>query len=92
MKLASSLLLALALAGCTKTVTVVKEVPVEVRVPVSAPCMGEKPNEVVNLNQKVDQAHWNELGTDQRDALIGAQGMSRKVYGEKLTVAASGCP
>lgn len=92
MKLVCNLILLAALAGCTRTVTVVKEVPVEVKVPVATPCLIDPPAEIEALNLNVDQDHWNEMGTDQREALIGAQAIARKRYGDELSVSSSGCP
>lgn len=92
MKLALIILPLLA-AGCVRTIhePVVKDNPVEVKVAVSAPCMGERPGEPVALRDRVKRADWDALTTDQREAHIGDQALGRKVYGDQLTVAAAGC-
>lgn len=90
MKLVSSLVALLLLAGCTKTV--IKEVPIEVKVPVAAPCMGERPKEPTALRDKIPSETWESMPTDQRQNQLGAQAMARKAYGDKVTVASAGCP
>jgi hypothetical protein len=82
-------LLALSLAGCTRTIT--KEVPVEVRVPVTVPCMGDRPGAVTALIDSLSRDEWNALTTDQRANLLAAQALERKIYGDRLTDAAAGC-
>lgn len=80
------------LAGCTThKVPVIKEVPVEVKIPVSAPCMGARPAEVKSLKSIVSREEWDALTSDQREKLLGAQSLKHKSYGDKLTVASAGC-
>lgn len=84
----------LVLAACTKTVEVpvIKEVPVEVKIPVAQPCVsGQKPVEVQPLRDKVSSQEWNALTTDQRENLLGGQSLDRKGYGDRLAVATAGC-
>jgi hypothetical protein len=75
----------------------VREVPVTVtkvvenKVPVSTPCVKDRPEEVVPLRQRLPREDWDRLTTDQREKLLGAQAMDRKAYGEKLSVATAGC-
>lgn len=83
------LLLALALCACTKTVYVDRVV--EVKVPVSAPCMGDRPPPVVPLRDLFTQEEWQALSTDQRDALVGAQALAHQIFGQRATAAAAGC-
>lgn len=85
------LLLALLLGGCATTRTVIKEVPVEVRIPVSAPCMGQRPDPVSGLRESLTRQEWDSLSTDQRENLLGAQALLHKIYGERATIAAAGC-
>ena len=86
-----SILAALLLSGCTTPV--IKEVPVEVKVPVNVPCVrDQRPEEVKALKDKMSKGEWNALSTDQREKLLLAQGTDRKAYGDKLYVATSGCP
>lgn len=87
-------LIVLLAAGCTKTieVPVVKEVPVEVKVPVAQPCVsGDRPEEVQPLSSKLSREEWQSLTTDQREKLLGAQAQDRKGFGDKLAVATAGC-
>ncbi len=88
-----SMIIALAaclLAGCaTKTVYVDRVV--EVKVPVAAPCMGQRPTDEVALRDQIGREQWDALSTDQRANLLAAQALARKVYGDKLTDAAAGC-
>jgi len=86
-----AIILTLALAGCTRTVTVTKEVPVEVRVPVAVACVLERPDEVVPLRYKIAREQWEALSTDQRENLLQAQALDRKAFGDKLFVATAGC-
>lgn len=81
--------LALALAGCTRTVT--KEVVIEVKVPVTVPCMGEHPASVTALIESLSRDEWDAMTTDQRANLLAAQAIERKVYGDTLTDASAGC-
>ena len=89
MKLAFNLFAALLIAGCTRTVYVDRVV--EVKVPVAAECLGEVPDQVAALRDTIGREHWDSLTTDQRANLVAAQGLDRKVYGDKVTIAAAGC-
>lgn len=81
----------LPLAACTPA-TVTVERPVEVKVPVSAPCvLGTKPSEPASLQTKIGRQAWNALTTDQREKLLASQALSRKAYGDELTAVTSGC-
>lgn len=86
------ILVLLAAAGCAgQPKTIIDRQPIEVKVPVSAPCMTEKPEEVVPLRERLPRSDWDALTTDQREALNGAQAMRHKTYSEKLAVASAGC-
>ena len=80
------------LAGCAA-----HEVPVttvatkEVKVPVSTPCVQNKPDRVVPLREQLTRDQWDGLSTDQREKLLGAQALDHLVYGDKLDVATAGC-
>lgn len=78
------------LAGC-QTRTVIKEVPIEVKVPVAVPCMGERPGPVGALIDSLSRDEWDALTTDQRANLLAAQALMRKIYGDRLTDASAGC-
>lgn len=81
------------LAGCAqKQGSIIKEVPVEVKVPVVVPCMGERPEEVLSLRDQFTREEWEALTTDQRENLLAAQALLRKIYGDRLTAASAGCP
>lgn len=81
--------LALVLTGCTRTIT--KEVVVEVKVPVTVPCMAERPGAVTALIDGLSRDEWDALTTDQRANLLAAQALERKIYGDRLTDASAGC-
>jgi len=78
------------LTGCASTV--VKEVPVTVKVPVTAPCVKNKPVEVTALREQYTKERWASLTTDQRQALIVSQGLDRKAFGDKAMIVVAGCP
>lgn len=82
---------ALALAGCATREPVIVERVVEVKVPVAAPCMGERPGPVAALINSIPREEWDALTTDQREHLLAAQALERKLYGDRLTDAAAGC-
>lgn len=82
-------ILILSLGGCTRTVYVDRVV--EVKVPVSAPCMGERPAPVTPLRDLFTKEEWQALTTDQRDALVGAQALAHQILGQRATVASAGC-
>jgi hypothetical protein len=87
--IAAMTLAAMALAGCTRTIT--KEVPIEVRVPVAVPCMLARPEVEPSLKEQIERDQWDDLTTDQRANLVAAQALARKLYGDRLTDAAAGC-
>lgn len=81
----------LVLTGCTTPV--IKDRIVEIKTPVSVPCVRDsRPSEVQPLNKKIARQDWDALTTDQRENLILAQAAERKAYGDELYVATSGCP
>lgn len=69
---------------------VVKDRPVEVRVPVSQPCAGERPAKPVALKDKVPE--WNSLDVRQKAAHVARQGLEWQTYAEQLEAATAGCP
>jgi hypothetical protein len=79
------------LAACTANPPIIVEKPVEVKVPVTVPCVKERPGEVVGLRDRVGRADWDALSTDQREKLLQAQAQDRKAFGDRLTVATAGC-
>lgn len=82
----------LALAACVgKQESVVETRTVEVKVPVTVPCMAERPATVTALIDSIPRADWDALPTDVRANLLAAQALERKLYGEKLADAAAGC-
>lgn len=80
-----------AMLSACQTRTVVKEVPIEVKVPVAAPCMGQRPEPVEALRDSLSREEWDALTTDQRENLVAAQALLRKIYGDRLTDASAGC-
>lgn len=78
------------LMGCSPK-TIIKEIPVEVKVPVSTPCVVNRPTEPVPLRDTISRSQWDALTTDQRENLAQAQALDRKIFGDKLTVATAGC-
>ena len=85
------MLLMLGLAACTKDRPVINDRPIEVRVPVAAPCMGTRPADLKALRDTIGRDEWDALSTDQRANLIAAQALARKLYGEQAADAAAGC-
>lgn len=84
--------LALLLAACgARREQVIVEKPVEVKVPVSVPCVVNKPSEPTSLRDRIPRDEWEAMTTDQREKLAQAQALDRKVYGDSLTVATAGC-
>lgn len=69
----------------------IKEVPLEIKVPVVIPCVTDKPGGVTALRLRVGLAEWGALSTDQRNNLIGAQALDHKLFGDKLSIAMAGC-
>jgi hypothetical protein len=85
-------LAALALAGCAgKPEPIIVDRIVEVKVPVTVPCLGERPGAVTALIDSLSRDEWAALTTDQRANLLAAQALERKIYGDKLTDASAGC-
>jgi hypothetical protein len=82
------------LSGCGQERPVTVSVkPTLVEVPVSAPCVqGTRPDPVAPVRNTYSREQWNALTTDQREKILGSNGMSRKAYGDKLYVATAGCP
>lgn len=72
--------------------TVVKEVPFEVKVPVTVPCVTGKPQEVQALRDRMTKPEWDRLSTDQRQSLLVSQGLDRKAFGDQASVVIAGCP
>lgn len=86
------ILAALALAGCATPAPVIKEVPIEVKVPVAVSCLeGSRPVEPVALKDRFPRQEWERIATEEREALIIVQALDRKIYGDKLTGATAGC-
>ena len=87
--------LLLLLSGCSHFATKHEFVTVdrvhELKVPVSSPCMGLKPDEPVAMRDRYTRDYWNAIGTDQREAATGSAAIGRKLYGDQLSVAAAGC-
>lgn len=78
----------LALGMCGQTIY--KDRVQIVNVPVSQPCAGDRPAEVVPLKDKTPD--WNTLDVRQKAALVGKQGLVRQSYGEQLNAATAACP
>lgn len=70
---------------------VIVEKPVEVKVPVTVPCVVAKPSEPTPLRDRMDRSTWDAMTTDQREKLAQAQALDRKAYGDRLAVATAGC-
>lgn len=91
MRVVIGLLILISLAGCSPKV-ITKEIPIEVRVPVPAPCVqGDRPAEPESLRDRMSREMWTNLTTDQRENLLAAQALDRKAYGDRLTAATAGC-
>ncbi len=80
----------LLLGACTRTVY--QDRPVEVKVPVTVPCVKDKPVEVKPLRDQMTRQQWDALSLDQREKLLLGQGMDRKAFGDKAMVVVAGCP
>jgi hypothetical protein len=91
MRSAIILLPFLALAACKDPPVVYVDRPIEVRMPVAAPCMGDRPAEVAALRDSIGREVWDALSTDQRANLLAAQALARKVFGEQASDASAGC-
>ena len=84
--------LALLLAGCATPKTVIKEVPVEIKVPVTVPCLsGERPAEPTPLSQQFTREQWDYLSLEERQAKTLAQALEWKAFGIKLNSVTAGC-
>ena len=81
--------LALALAGCTKTIT--QERPTVVKVPVSAPCIGVRPSPVPTLQERFPDVVWAGMDVRQKAGAVGKQLLDRQAYGARLDAASGGC-
>ncbi len=80
------------LAACAgKSEPVIETRVVETKVPVTVPCMGERPATIAALIDSIPRAEWDALPTDTRANLLAAQALERKLYGERLADAAAGC-
>lgn len=90
MKLIIYTLAALSLAGCTETI--VKEVPVEVKVPVAQPCAGDRPATVTSLKRDYTDEQWDQMDPKQKAAAVGHKALERQTYGEQLNAATASCP
>jgi hypothetical protein len=82
---------ALTLAGCVTREPVIEERIIEVKVPVTVPCMGQRPDPVQALRDSIGREEWAVLTTDQRAALVAAQALAHKLLGERATDASAGC-
>lgn len=92
MRLVLVLVLCLLLGGgCVKQRPIIRDRVVETKVPVSAPCVADRPEKVAALRDQIDSTTWSAMGTDQREKRLTAQAMDRKTYGDKLDVATAGC-
>lgn len=81
-----------ALAGCAgKPDPIIVERIVEVKVPVTVPCMGSRPDAITALIEAMSSEQWDALSTDQRANLLAVQALERKIYADKLTDASAGC-
>lgn len=78
------------LGACTRTVY--EDRPVEVKVPVTVPCVKNKPAEVQALRDRMTREKWDSLSTDQRQSLLLGQGLDRKAFGDQAMVVIAGCP
>lgn len=90
MKWLLALLIGLTLAGC-QTAPVIRTEVQTVNVPVLVECLGDLPKEVIALKTQYTEEQWNQLTTEQRNNLVIAQALDRKVYGDRLTAASAGC-
>lgn len=84
---------ALLLAGCAGTPPpVIVEKIVEVKVEVPVPCLSAPlPTEPVPLRDRYSYDEWTAMGTAEREALVLAQGLDRRVYGDQATSLLTGC-
>ena len=83
--------LLIVLAGCQAPRTVIQDRPVTVEVPVTVPCIEQRPEEPVALRDQLSSEEWAALTVDQRSALIAAQALARKIFADRLVSATAGC-
>jgi hypothetical protein len=96
---ASSLIAALALAGCTTTRTVIEEVPVEVYVPVAVGCLpdtdgdgvGERPTPVIPMRDTISEEQWRALAPGAKAEAVRVQAGRRMNHADQLEAATFGC-
>lgn len=96
---ASSLIAALALAGCTTTKVITEEVPVEVLVPVATGCVadtdgdgeGDRPDPVTPLRDTIPESDWEARAPGAKAETIRAQAGRRMNYEDQDRAATSGC-
>lgn len=86
------IVIALLLAGCGSTGTVVQERVVTVDRPVPQPCAVERPAPVSTLVADFPDPAWRDLDVRQKAAAVGRKGLERQAYGEKLAAATGACP
>lgn len=85
-------LVLLAVAGCATPQPVIRDRIVEIKVPVIEPCLaGPLPQEPVALRDRYSYDQWMAMTTSEREALSLAQGLDRKIHGDKTAVAVAGC-
>lgn len=85
-------LAALLTASCAAPGTIVEDRFTEVRVPVAAPCAGERPAIVSPLRERFTDGDWAAMDVRQKAAAVSRQGLDLRTYGEKLDAATAGCP
>jgi hypothetical protein len=83
--------LILMLSACAHP-TIVKNVPVTVKVPVAQACAGSRPAPVIPLKDQMTEEQWKALDVKQKAAFVGKQGLDLRTYGEQLNAATGGCP
>lgn len=86
-----ALVICLPLAACAKPGAIIKEVPIEVKVPVTTPCVVERPIEPMPLRDQLSRDEWESLTTDQRQAILAAQAIGRKIFSDRLLDATAAC-
>lgn len=91
-----ALFAALALSGCAAKLPpliVTQDRVIEVKVPVSVPCVsGERPVAPKPLNQQFSAEQWRAFDSRQKAAIIGRQSLAVKSYAEALNAATAACP
>lgn len=76
----------LALSACSPKV-VTRDVPVTVKVPVSAGCSFPRPDKPLPL-----PGHWAQMDVRQKSAALGAYAINMTNYAEALRAATAACP